>query len=1075
MPVSRLQSAITRALTNSTHTQQTTGKDVLSSKDLKRIMSAAKEDGVSEADAKLIVSEIAQALKDDKLEVDTSGRRNRINSFFDNLSTHQSLGVDTSNHTDTNGTVNWIGALMANASGTTPTPTPTPTPDPVVPTPDPTPTPDPVTPDPVTPTPTPTTPSVDLGKPSFTGEAMKVGADGITLGGDKLALDLKATTQKDLDGVMGLLVPGQLDGLDAAAKTQLATTLVDAVAGGMPVDNAAKGMFKNVAATAASLGAVLQMAENAPTQKLLDMFDKLPNPMSKSLVHAALQKQADAGSLDAAQTAAFGKLEVPENKDLLVKAYTDMASGQTDISWKTPKGEARQFALSGLAFAKKQTSIDNFFDGMKTFKDLNSDYSNPWDAEEVNVLKNTLETYCEKHQGTAYVFGTFSTDAPKNVAGILNQRVQAKLLPNLDSATPNFSGVPLTTEQAGALKSIITGIKDDSGVRQLTDAMKDMNAAFTGQMSRYGGAPTPTEPLPTAAFAAFSRIAGRHLAGKAETADGMMDTRKLSREVSDLASDLGASLRPHLSSLAQTPPSMGGVTVDADGAKALKGLLQNHTKSTVTADNLTTALNVFAQHNGGKVDGQAMSQFLGMVDNYKADFAPAQFLDFNKLGRVAEFVATGKPVPMSKVNGKDVSMAGYYGAVGEAVSASINKSGLRHEWMADRWGHRARNAAENLDALVQAGAENKGPLHALKQKFPGQEIMIKATGRDGEHEQFLFCVKGPGGRIDKTYALDGEMNLVAFNKPRSSEEPVLFRASIADDGSVDVKVPDERVVRKYPLQTPYSMGDSVDVPFFDSSVTEDWNEGEKFNTQHKVLEGKITGFDGKGGYEVTFKKPDGTEDKKSMSMRDIKKYNNPHFFAERGSYFSDVNIDIKSDKALNDFLVSCDPLIEKHFPKDGSTAKLSPQQLAKKQKAFIDDAMEFIRDAMKYPTSKNSNPDEASKTYHSLVDGYGRFDLGKLVKIKKGVCRHQCILEHLVMQRAGIDSRLASGSANTGSGNYRGLHIWMEVALADNSRYLSDQTWNDATIPLWDGAYDSDQRRVEMYHRTARYDSRIVD
>ena len=78
------------------------------------------------------------------------------------------------------------------------------------------------------------------------------------------------------------------------------------------------------------------------------------------------------------------------------------------------------------------------------------------------------------------------------------------------------------------------------------------------------------------------------------------------------------------------------------------------------------------------------------------------------------------------------------------------------------------------------------------------------------------------------------------------------------------------------------------------------------------------------------------------------------------------------------------------------------------------------------------------------------------------------------MQEAGIDSRLASGAANERDGDYRGLHIWLELSLADNGRYLSDQTWNDATIPLWDGAYDVDKRRTEMFHRTDRYRDQVV-
>ena len=109
--------------------------------------------------------------------------------------------------------------------------------------------------------------------------------------------------------------------------------------------------------------------------------------------------------------------------------------------------------------------------------------------------------------------------------------------------------------------------------------------------------------------------------------------------------------------------------------------------------------------------------------------------------------------------------------------------------------------------------------------------------------------------------------------------------------------------------------------------------------------------------------------------------------------------------------------------------------------------------------------------YYELDEKY-RFNIGELLKVKRGQCRHQCVAEMLLLQRAGIDARLASGAANTGGGNYRGLHLWLEINLADDSRYLSDQTWKDEAVPLWDGAYDRDKRRLEIYKRTedfARY------
>ncbi|CAN0594094.1 unnamed protein product, partial [Laminaria digitata] len=152
-------------------------------------------------------------------------------------------------------------------------------------------------------------------------------------------------------------------------------------------------------------------------------------------------------------------------------------------------------------------------------------------------------------------------------------------------------------------------------------------------------------------------------------------------------------------------------------------------------------------------------------------------------------------------------------------------------------------------------------------------------------------------------------------------------------------------------------------------------------------------------------------------------------------------------------------------------------QLAKRQKECAGAIMKYVRDAMKYPASKDGHPDANSAKYHEIMDGMDYWDtvpMGELLDIGKGVCRHQCIAEHLLMQVAGIDSRLASGAANERDGRYRGLHIWMELSLADNARYLSDQTWNDTAIPLWNGAYDSDKRRVEMFHRTDRYRGQVV-
>jgi hypothetical protein len=167
------------------------------------------------------------------------------------------------------------------------------------------------------------------------------------------------------------------------------------------------------------------------------------------------------------------------------------------------------------------------------------------------------------------------------------------------------------------------------------------------------------------------------------------------------------------------------------------------------------------------------------------------------------------------------------------------------------------------------------------------------------------------------------------------------------------------------------------------------------------------------------------------------RFNHPHYFSETSSLFSDVKININSDQALKAFLEGADPIIQQHLPTDGTLLGLSTTELAKRQKACVEALMKYAAANMKYPQDTKTTMDPESKEYHRLMGaGWNQVELGALVKIKKGVCRHRCIAQHLLLQRAGIDSRLASGSANTSTGGFRGFHIWVELSLADNS-YLS--------------------------------------
>ena len=1019
MPVSNnpaLNAVLNRALSN----------QILSRREVNRIASGV----TSDAEAAQVADVIKQALDGGGIDLSTDTRRRNLNTLLGTLVQDHHLPLDRGAATTPDGSVNWIGALrMAQGQ------------DPI---------------------------GDALPKRGLCGQRISVDdKGGLALGDQNVTIDLSKADATQLDALMALLPKGQLDTLSDNKKAALADTLLNGMGAlSLPLDNEGKNKFKEAVGMVASLGALSRLGPaltGSQVDQLLALYEKAPNPMAKTLLLDAL----DQAPLSPAQTAAKAKLSAPENRALLSDTFNMLTGDRPRIGWSRPDGAAVQFALSALAFAKNQTGIDNVMDGMKVYKDLNRGGA-VWDQEEISHMSGILEDYVNRYPQIAYVFGTFAQEAPKNLAKLTNARVVQQLTPGLSASPPKFGQVPLTDAQASFMKTLIAGVKDEGAVADMERALADCNDIFSGQShSRWSDAPTPTAPLPKAAFALFQKLAQKSFEQREGTSDGMIDAGALSERVSERAEAIKDSVGPQLRSLKMTPPRFGGVEVSADAAQKITALLRETLKSELTVENLAGALQIVTAKFGAPLEGAGLQKFEAILDAYQANWPGVTTLDYNKLPRIATFLVDDKPIPLCTVNGKQVGLADVYNQVGLAVSASLDKTLLKQPWMAQRWGVRAKESCELLDVIAQQTAEGAGPLKALEQQFPGRKITVLATGRDGAHEQFLFEVEGRGRFAQGS---DG-----ALKRYTGSVHPTLFSASVNADGSFDVAVPQPNRVRKYPLQTVYGVGDSIDVKYFDRSVTEDWNEGEAFHTQNKVLEGTITAYDADGTYTVKYTQPDGKEIEKQLSLGAIKKENNPHLFAPKGSYFSDVNIDIDTDQELAKFMEGLQPIIDKHLPQGDALVTMSRDELVKAQKAYIKEVMRHIHEVVKYPTDKDSNPDANSREYHKLTDGWGRFPLGEIVRLGKGVCRHQCILEHLALQAAGIDSRLASGAANTSSGTYRGLHIWVEVSLADNARYLSDQTWSDPLVPLWDGAYDSDQRRVEMYHRTARYADRVVD
>lgn len=1014
----KLSSVLTRALSNR----------VLSEAEAARITRAVEQGGVTADEVHTVVSALSKALASDGLDLGTATRTRNLERLLARLDERQPTGLGAPA-----GGMSFVDALVLRARGGD---LPTTGGDPE---------------------------ERPLPSPGFGGQSLEVEADGrLLVDGSEVRLDPTAPSQAQVDAVIGLSVPGNVAALDDDEKRALADRLLAVLDAGWPV-SPDDTTFKRLGIT---VGAVAALREAAPAlhgeqvDKLIAALEKAPNAMARALGLDVLDKAI----LDDAQRARRDALPVPEHEDALLRAWDEMAKGEARVGYSAAEGPIQQVGLLGLCFAKAPESVEGLYAGLAAFKDLNPG-PRAFDAEESAHLARLLEGYTQEHGALEYVFGTFEQVMPKELAKLTNARVAAAVLPLLDAAEARLGDVPLTREQADHVKTLVPGLKDEDAVERLASALKEA-AQLTSTTPRGWGEPeAPRAPLPPAAYELFQRLAVPHLEGKDGTADGMMVVSDLVREVRASVDEIRETLTPRLKSLTRVPPTWNGIEVAPKTAKLLEQLARERLRSPMSVTNLDKGLAVIAAQHGGKVTGAAADIFATMIADYMSNWPDLTTFDFNKLERIAKFAAEGKTVPLCTLNGTPVGLAEFYGAVATAVTDSIDRSLVRHEWIAHRWGYRAQESVELLDVIAEKTAREEGPIVALRRQFPGKDIEVLGTGLDGAHQQFLYVVK------------DGARELGVFNESadgtvapyRDRRDPVLFTADVRDDGSFDVRVPSENRVRKYPIQTPYGIGDSIDVTFLDATASEVRTEGQKFDTRYKVVEGTILGFDNAGNYDVEVKRPDGTTARETLSLTKIMQANHPHYFSETGSYLRDVEINLTRDESLKEFLAGADPIIQRYLPTDGSLAGLEAQELANRQRKCVDALMDYAAEHMIYPRDKGATGDDASARYWELDDGF-RVPLGELVKIKRGVCRHQCIVSHLLLQRAGIDSRLASGAANTSSGNYRGLHLWVELSLADNSRWLSDQTWKDPFVPLWAGAYDVDKRRIEIYNRTTDFD-----
>ena len=134
-----------------------------------------------------------------------------------------------------------------------------------------------------------------------------------------------------------------------------------------------------------------------------------------------------------------------------------------------------------------------------------------------------------------------------------------------------------------------------------------------------------------------------------------------------------------------------------------------------------------------------------------------------KLERITTFKIDGREVPLCSLNGQTVNMANSMKR-SPPMSSAKSANSLRHEWMASRY---YPTSGRDSRRCRRAG-RGEGPVAQLREKFPGSEIVVDFTGKDGDHEQFVYVVKD-GEFVDRfTQGSDGALERYRHIVSRSS-------------------------------------------------------------------------------------------------------------------------------------------------------------------------------------------------------------------------------------------------------------------------------------------------------------------
>lgn len=109
---------------------------------------------------------------------------------------------------------------------------------------------------------------------------------------------------------------------------------------------------------------------------------------------------------------------------------------------------------------------------------------------------------------------------------------------------------------------------------------------------------------------------------------------------------------------------------------------------------------------------------------------------------------------------------------------------------------------------------------------------------------------------------------------------------------------------------------------------------------------------------------------------------------------------------------------------------------------------------------------DQDRRYHSTLQNGSNPppSIGDYYANGTGSCRHQAAAMQVLMQDLGIDARMTRGAANTGTGDYRGEHLWLEATLSNGQQLMVDPTWS--TVDDLRGIYEGGPTRREVPRET---------